>query len=689
MTKLYAIRTLLLLTLFTFQWGSAQTLVHYWNFNNNSTLATLTAPSTSIVPGAAINILPGGSSTVDLAGGTGQNFSTQNLNAQNGDPAGTHLRFNNPIGGTIEFVVPTTGFENPIFKFATRRSGSGAGTQTWSYSLNGTTFTSFQTLTINDADPELKTLDFSAISGADNNPNFKLRVTFAQGAGGSAGNNRFDNVTLNGTATGGDVNPPVVTITPINGAVNVPLNATPTISFNETVRMADDSPITNDNVDSVIQLRLDNASGTLVPFDATISGNVITITPTQNLLSSQVYYVALIPNAVEDMSGNAVTSENSSTFTTLAPQPGLVAGDMLFVGYRMNADGAEDEIALVTLKSLTPGTVIYITDSKYTSNAQPQCEGAIEWTSPADTCLPVGTIITVQTSTLVTNIGTTLGTGFGLSSNGDQVIVYTGTAASPTYVTAMSSNGWVANNTDCGGSASMIPAGLLSGVNALNTQNAPGNTGGNAVNAYYNGSVAGTPGQIRANVTNAGNWIAAGEATPPQNWPAWNFPTSIQVTDVVVNDDTTITITFSGPVDEAWGSQTVLYTGIDGLASAMVSGNTVMLHYDVPFGDVMYTLTIGNVVGVNGFGSGCPYEFTFDGSLSAPDFNAANGFKMYPNPAKSIVNFSREADITIYDVTGKKVMTANNASQINVSGLTRGIYIVKNAEGFAQKLVVE
>src|SRR5690606_6295619 len=102
-------------------------------------------------------------------------------------------------------------------------------------------------------------------------------------------------------------------------------------------------------------------------------------------------------------------------------------------------------------------------------NAQPQCEGAIEWTSPSDTCLPVGTIITVQTSTLVTNIGSTLGTGFGLSSNGDQVIVYTGTAASPTYVTAMSSNGWVANNTDCGGSASMIPAGLLSGVNALNT----------------------------------------------------------------------------------------------------------------------------------------------------------------------------------------------------------------------------
>lgn len=174
----------------------AQQLIHYWNFNNNSSLTNLLTPTSSQVTGASITHIAGGISTIDFAGGTGQNFSVANHNARNGDTAGTHLRFNDPIGGQLVFAIPTTGYRDPIIKFATRRSGSGAGSQYWEYSLNGTVFIPFDTIAPNNGDPLPDTFNFSSISGADNNPNFKLRVSFAMGAGGTVGNNRFDNFTV-------------------------------------------------------------------------------------------------------------------------------------------------------------------------------------------------------------------------------------------------------------------------------------------------------------------------------------------------------------------------------------------------------------------------------------------------------------------------------------------------------------
>lgn len=320
MTKNYLKKEALLfcIVLFSsFSWG--QTLVHYWNFNINTSEATIITPSQTI-GGASLAAVNAGTSIIDFANGTGQNFSVSNLNARNGDVSGTHLRYNNPIGGALIFTLPTTGYQNIIVKFATRRSGSGAGTQSWSYTLDGTNYVAFTTITINDADPALATLDFSAITGANNNANFKLKVEFSVGAGGTVGNNRFDNFTLDGTTTGGgDTTAPLATIVPASGAVNVATTTNPTISFNEAVRLLDNSAITNTNVDALLELRLGDANGAAVPFDATITGNIITITPTTLFNTSQLYFVALLPNTVEDVSNNAITTIQSSTFTTGVP----------------------------------------------------------------------------------------------------------------------------------------------------------------------------------------------------------------------------------------------------------------------------------------------------------------------------------------------------------------------------------
>ena len=65
---------------FFFQSGLfGQTLIHYLNFNDNTSAATVTTPSSTLVNGS-LAAIAGGTSAIDFAGGTGQNFSTQNLN---------------------------------------------------------------------------------------------------------------------------------------------------------------------------------------------------------------------------------------------------------------------------------------------------------------------------------------------------------------------------------------------------------------------------------------------------------------------------------------------------------------------------------------------------------------------------------------------------------------------------------
>ena len=166
-------------------------LMHYWNFNG----ANFLNPSQTIGGATITSVVTSGAEVIQH-GAQDQGFA--GINARNGDPVGSHLRVNNPLGATLTFTLPTTGYENVVVQYETRRSGSGAGIQEVSYTLDGTAFTPFTTILPPDADPTLQVLDFRAVAGVSNNPLFGLRITFAQGSGGIGGNNRFDNVTVEG-----------------------------------------------------------------------------------------------------------------------------------------------------------------------------------------------------------------------------------------------------------------------------------------------------------------------------------------------------------------------------------------------------------------------------------------------------------------------------------------------------------
>jgi hypothetical protein len=109
--------------------------------------------------------------------------------------------------------------------------------------------------------------------------------------------------------------PPVPSFNPTDGATGIVESINIVITFDEAIRNIDDSPITSGDLSSLVELKLTNNGGAMVPFSATIDGTnqIITINPTSNLVSNTLYYVEI--NPIEDASENASVSANS-TFTT-------------------------------------------------------------------------------------------------------------------------------------------------------------------------------------------------------------------------------------------------------------------------------------------------------------------------------------------------------------------------------------
>ena len=84
--------------------------------------------------------------------------------------------------------------------FAVMRSSSGAAQEEFYYSANGgTTWTLVGSAYNIELDYALKTIDLSAITAVNNNPNLKFRILFIGDlAAGASGNNRFDNILVEG-----------------------------------------------------------------------------------------------------------------------------------------------------------------------------------------------------------------------------------------------------------------------------------------------------------------------------------------------------------------------------------------------------------------------------------------------------------------------------------------------------------
>jgi len=162
-----------------------------WNFNDSDLVVdhgTGTVTSNFV----AANIL--------FAAGTTNNARLGDLAGQALSLQGGTSNTNN--GRNLTFNVSTVGFSSIIFSLATQGTSTGFNSNQFQYSLDGTNFIDFGSpyvpATAFGSVPFVFTL--TSITGLNNNPNAAFRIVF-NGATTSTGNNRIDNIVIEGTSS--------------------------------------------------------------------------------------------------------------------------------------------------------------------------------------------------------------------------------------------------------------------------------------------------------------------------------------------------------------------------------------------------------------------------------------------------------------------------------------------------------
>jgi hypothetical protein len=261
------------------------------NATVNNTSAVLTALVTTNdivapVPTAKVNTL-----------------TANNVTVASGAAATADVKMDSPVTITFdENVIAATAnitvkYQNPVtLAWATLADGPD-----YTFAFNGT-----NTITITGAHADI--------------------VTYAGALWKSKGNYQviIDNNEITDDLTGkfGTVNPlsvktysftvedfegPAVTFNPANASTNFNNNGDIVITFSETPYYLG-APVTNANVDNIIELRKgDGVTATtasvLEPRTVSISGNVVTIVPTNKPLDSEIFYRAAVSTDVTDVYG--------------------------------------------------------------------------------------------------------------------------------------------------------------------------------------------------------------------------------------------------------------------------------------------------------------------------------------------------------------------------------------------------
>lgn len=148
-------------------------LVAFWSFDNSSTATTL------------------GSGTFTTSGTvsypTAANATT--LNDPRPSPTATPAMQFSSAGGYLQIQVVGTGLSSFVLSYAGLKTGN-SGSQSWEYSLNGTTWTAAPTSPKVGPSWAAYTVDFSAITALNNQTSVFFRDTFSSDL-------RYDNFQVN------------------------------------------------------------------------------------------------------------------------------------------------------------------------------------------------------------------------------------------------------------------------------------------------------------------------------------------------------------------------------------------------------------------------------------------------------------------------------------------------------------
>lgn len=257
----------------------------------------------------------------------------------------------------VQFMVPTSGRENIWMAYDHRLSSTAVRTSRIQYTLNGTDWINLEVSSVNylsqcsnrggidngriDASNPTgsnvsdiwgrRIINFSGIPGANNNPNFGVRIVAAHyentgefrqsnnvAAIATAGTWRFDNVMFGGDMLDGSVAVKLA-VTSVNSGNNPVQN----VPFTVTVQAQDINNVAT-NVPTTTQVTLTKATGSGI-----LGGTLVADIPSgsNSITFNNVIYsiaetgVSLTATAT---SGMMLSPATSSTFTVLAPASQLV-----------------------------------------------------------------------------------------------------------------------------------------------------------------------------------------------------------------------------------------------------------------------------------------------------------------------------------------------------------------------------
>jgi plastocyanin len=164
------------------------------------------------------------------------------------------------------------------------------------------------------------------------------------------------------------------------------------------------------------------------------------------------------------------------------------------------------------------------------------------------------------------------------------------------------------------------------------------------------------------------------QTTHDLNWQIGALSPTTDLT-IEVNDTVRWTWTDASPhtVQNDTGSTETFNSGI-------ITGNGLTYSYTFLLeGNNPYFCGIHGAPSMSG-------TITVDAPLSIEDFKNTITFNISPNPVTSTLNIRLskniiDGNVTIFDVLGKQILiqkiNQNNLTQVNVSYLSRGMYIVK------------
>lgn len=309
----------------------------------------------------------------------------------------------------------------------------------------------------------------------------------------------FDNVNLCGTGTVSAIADPTLAVSPnslsgFNGLVG-------SGSSYQTYELSG-----SDLVPANGNITVTSPSGFQVSTSTSGFTGVINIPYSGGILASTTIYVRISNGASAGTvsgditnSGGGATDQLVSVDGNVCPLPSGIfsVGDISVVGFSTDTP---DEFAFVNWVSIPNGTSLFFTENAYENGTLKTNEGTVEWTNNTGSAIAPGTVI-VFTSGSGFDLGTTAsGNINGLSTSGDNLFIYEGSAACPEFIYGFTNSSWITS-----GSATNSNSYLPSELNVTN-----GNLDlGSSDNWQYSAS-RNDQNQIsnyQPLVNNASNWI--------------------------------------------------------------------------------------------------------------------------------------------------------------------------------------